>query len=96
MFLAWQCAQQLRAAYRARDLTDGRRTVEKILAPFHTCPIPEVARLGRTLRRWRETFLAYFPTRESEAETIRPSRCAPAGGDDYGEVCSRLRRGILC
>jgi len=32
----------------------------KILATFHTCPIPEVARLGRTLRKWRDAFLAYF------------------------------------
>ena len=27
-----------------------------------TCPIPEVARLGRTLKRWRAPFLAYFDT----------------------------------
>ena len=35
---------------------------EKVLASFHTCPIPEVARLGRTLRRWHCAFLAYFTT----------------------------------
>ena len=29
---------------------------------FHTCPIPEVARLGRTLRAWRAQVLAYFDT----------------------------------
>ena len=27
-----------------------------------TCPIPEVARLGRTLRAWRSQVLAYFDT----------------------------------
>ncbi len=27
-----------------------------------TCPIPEVARLGRTLKRWRAPFLAHFDT----------------------------------
>ena len=27
-----------------------------------TCPIPEIARLGRTLRAWREQVLAYFVT----------------------------------
>ena len=27
-----------------------------------TCPIPEVARLGVTLRRWRSEFLGYFDT----------------------------------
>ncbi|AEG43902.1 transposase IS204/IS1001/IS1096/IS1165 family protein [Isoptericola variabilis 225] len=62
VLLAWQCAQQLRAAYQATSLAEGRRRAEKVLATFHTCPIPEVARLGRTLRRWREAFLAYFTT----------------------------------
>ncbi len=62
VFVAWQCAQQLRAAYRQQDLSEGRRLAEKVLAAFHSCPIPEVARLGRTLRRWRDAFLAYFTT----------------------------------
>ena len=65
VYVAWRCAQDLRAAYRAEDLTDGRRRAEKILATFHTCPIPEVARLGRTLRRWKDAFLAYFTTHRS-------------------------------
>ncbi|GER21704.1 hypothetical protein NCCP1664_02010 [Zafaria cholistanensis] len=29
---------------------------------LHTCPIPEVVRVGRTLRRQRDPFLAYFTT----------------------------------
>ncbi len=62
VYVAWRCAQDLRAAYRARDTTHGRALAEKILTTFHTCPIPEIARLGRTLRRWREAFLAYFTT----------------------------------
>ena len=62
VYVAWRCAQDLRAAYRARDVRDGRARALKILDSFHTCPIPEVARLGRTLRRWREAFLAYFST----------------------------------
>jgi transposase len=33
-----------------------------VLATLHTCPIPEAARLGRTLRSWRSEFLAYFDT----------------------------------
>jgi transposase len=33
-----------------------------VLESFHTCPIPEIARLGRTLRSWRQQFLAYFTT----------------------------------
>ena len=62
VFVAWQCAQQLRAAYHQRDLTTGRRIAEKVIESFRTCPIPEIARLGRTLRRWRSAFLAYFTT----------------------------------
>ncbi|MEJ1093033.1 ISL3 family transposase [Microbacterium istanbulense] len=62
VFVAWQCAQQLRSAYHQKDLADGRRIAEKIVESFHTCPIPEIARLGRTLRRWRSAFLAYFTT----------------------------------
>jgi transposase len=38
--IAWQCAQQLRSAYQAENLTEGRRIAEKILASFPTCPIP--------------------------------------------------------
>lgn len=62
VYLAWRCAQDLRAAYRCADLTAGRAMAERILAILYTCPIPEIARLGRTLRRWREAFLAYFTT----------------------------------
>lgn len=38
---------------------------ERILSIFHTCPVPEIARLGRTLRRWKDAFLAYFTTERS-------------------------------
>ena len=47
--LTWQCYQQLRSIYHAAPAT-GREIARKVLDSFHTCPIPEVARLGRTLR----------------------------------------------
>lgn len=62
VYVAWQCAQQLRAAYRAESLVEGRRIAEKVLASFPTCPSPEIRRLGRTLKQWRQAFLAYFDT----------------------------------
>ena len=65
VFIAWQCAQQLRSAYHQKDLAEGRRIAQKVVDTFTTCPIPEIARLGRTLRRWREAFLAYFTTGRS-------------------------------
>lgn len=65
VFVAWQCAQQLRSAYHQKDLVEGRRIAEKVVESFRSCPIPEIARLGRTLRRWRPAFLAYFTTGRS-------------------------------
>jgi transposase len=60
--LAWQCYQQLPAAYRAKLPAEGHRTTNKIIDTWHSCPIPEIARLGRTLRQWRRQLLAYFST----------------------------------
>lgn len=63
VFVAWQCAQQLRRVYHQPDPAVGRRLAEKIIHSFPSSPIPEIARLGRTLRKWRREFLAYFDTR---------------------------------
>ncbi|TWE10495.1 ISL3 family transposase [Rudaeicoccus suwonensis] len=60
--IAWQAAQQLRSAYAAEDLATGRTIATKILDSFPNCPIPEIRRLGKTLNRWKEAFLAYFTT----------------------------------
>ncbi|WP_187432474.1 transposase [Agromyces mariniharenae] len=57
-----QCYRQLRAVYRHDQPVDGRGDAEKILESFHTFPVHEVARLGRSLRAWRTQFLAYFDT----------------------------------
>jgi transposase len=60
--LAWQAHQPLRAIYHASSPETGRRLAEQLIDILHTCPIPELARLGRTLRQWREPILAYFAT----------------------------------
>jgi transposase len=61
--LAWSCYQQLRAIYAGNaTLRDRKALAEKVIASLPTCPIPEVARLGRTLRAWRSQVLAYFDT----------------------------------
>nr|WP_246006232.1 ISL3 family transposase [Georgenia muralis] len=62
VLLAWQCYQRLRSVYHLPDLAEARKVAEHIVATFHTCPVPEVARLGRTLRRWKTQFLGYFTT----------------------------------
>ncbi|WP_369692756.1 transposase [Georgenia sp. 311] len=71
----------MRAAYRCADLAAGRAMAERIVNVFHTCPIPEIARLGRTSRRWKQAFLAYFTTDRSnnggtEATTASSSSTA--------------------
>jgi transposase len=43
--VTWQCYQQLRSIYHATP-AKGREIAVKVLDSFHTCPIPEVARLG--------------------------------------------------
>ncbi len=65
VYIAWSCAQQLRSAYRHPNTAEGRKIAEKVLASFPSCPVPEIARLGRTLKRWRAAFLAYFDTARS-------------------------------
>ncbi len=60
--VAYTCAQQVRSIYHAPTPEQGCTLAEKLLATLATCPIPEVAKLGRTLRSWREELLAYFDT----------------------------------
>ena len=60
--VAWQCAQRVRAAYAHPDPARGRQLAEQVVDGFPSCPIPEIARLGRTLKQWRDAFLAYFDT----------------------------------
>jgi len=60
--IAWQCAQKVRAAYAHPDPARGRQLAEQIVAIFPTCPIPEIARPGRTYKQWKDAFLAYFDT----------------------------------
>ncbi|KRE62941.1 transposase [Nostocoides sp. Soil756] len=54
--LAGRCAQPVRSACHQDTHAAGWAVAEKILATFTSCPIPEVARLGRTLKQWRSEF----------------------------------------
>ena len=62
VYVAWQCAQRVRAVYHADTPAAGRALAENVLAGFPSCPIPEIARLGKTLTQWRDAFLNYFTT----------------------------------
>ncbi len=48
--------------YQAASPAEGKQIAEHVIASFPQCPIPEVARLGRTLRMWRSHVLARFET----------------------------------
>ena len=68
-------------------MTEGRRIAEKALASFPTCPIPEIKRLGTTLKRWRDAFLAYF-------DTDRASNGGTEAVDGLIELHRRIARGF--
>jgi len=59
---AWMIAQDLMAAYADADLERGRRRVEQAARAARSCPVPEIARLGRTLQSWRHELLNHFTT----------------------------------
>jgi transposase len=59
---AWVIAQDLMALYQATDPETGRAQADAVITRARSCPVPEVQRLGRTLRAWRTELLAYFDT----------------------------------
>jgi transposase len=62
VIVAWWAAQQLCLAYAKTDLRAGFAHADALIDKFLGRPVPEVARLGRTLAVWRKEFLAYFDT----------------------------------
>ena len=60
--VAYHCAQQVRDVFHQATPAQGRRLAAHLIERLPTCPIPEIARLGRTLRKWKDAFLAYFDT----------------------------------
>lgn len=58
--LAWSVAQDLMALYQLEDPEQARCRAQALIADLRACPIPELARLGRTLHAWRPEFLAHF------------------------------------
>jgi len=58
--LAWTVAQDLMNLYRLEDPDQARARAEQLIADLRECPIPELARLGRTLHAWRTELCAHF------------------------------------
>jgi transposase len=60
--IAWHAYQQLRSMYQTTSYAEGKGIAEQVIGSFPDCPVPEVARLGRTLRMWRQHVMARFET----------------------------------
>ena len=60
--VAYHCAQQVRDVFHQATPAQGRRLATHLIKRLPTSPIPEIARLGQTLRKWKDAFLAYFDT----------------------------------
>jgi transposase len=58
--LAWDTAQKVMALYQLQDPAEQADRALRLTAALRSCPIPELARLGRTLHAWREELMAAF------------------------------------
>jgi transposase len=58
--LAWTVAQDLMDLYRLEDPDLARTRAAALIADLRSCPIGELARLGRTLDAWRAELCAHF------------------------------------
>lgn len=56
------CAQDVRGVFRQDTTEQGRRPAHVLINRPPARPIPEIARLGRTLRKWKDMFMAHFDT----------------------------------
>ena len=52
--VAYHCAQQVRDVFHQDTSAYGRHLAARLIECLLTCPIPEIARLGRTLRKWKD------------------------------------------
>lgn len=69
-----------------RPVPGGIRA-ERLLTILPTCPIPEIKRLGHTLKRWKAAFLADF-------DTGRASNGGTAAINGLIELHRRIARGF--
>ena len=53
---------QVRDVFHQDTPAQGQRLAAHLTQRLPACPIPEIARLGRTLRKWKDALDAYFDT----------------------------------
>ena len=61
----YHCAQHVRDVFHQATPAHGRRLATHLMKRLPTCPIPEIARLDRTLRTRKDALDAYFDTTEA-------------------------------
>lgn len=98
MEVARQCAQKVRISYQTGG-AKGHELAEDIITSFPTCPIPEIARLGRTLKQWKDALPECFTTGGSRHPTLEPRGTEPRlpgpGETLGGGITVRARVGDL-
>ncbi|WP_295910349.1 transposase [uncultured Actinomyces sp.] len=60
--VAYHCAQQVRDVFHQATPVQAQRLATHLIERLPMCPIPEITRLGRTPRKWKDAFLAYLDT----------------------------------
>ena len=60
--VAYHCAQQVREVFHQATPTQGQRLAARLIERLPACPVPEIARLGQTLRKWKDALDDYFDT----------------------------------
>jgi transposase len=58
--VAWIVAQRVMGLYQQLDPARARAEAAELTAALRSCPIAELARLGRTLHAWRDELTAHF------------------------------------
>ena len=53
---------QVREVFHQAAPAQGQRLAARLIQRLPACPVPEIARLGRTLRKWKDALDDYFDT----------------------------------
>ena len=53
---------QVREVFHQATPAQGQRLAARLIQRLPACSIPEIARLGRTLRKWKDALDNYFDT----------------------------------
>ena len=60
--VSYLLTQQVREVFHQDTPAQGQRLAAHLIESLPRCPVPEIARLGRTLRKWKDALDAYFDT----------------------------------